>query len=62
MRFIVARQLNTWVVRDTDLLRQKKKSVVYEAVTREDAESVCKLCNDGKPVPTGSHHPVSNRG
>ena len=62
-RYIVSQALNTWVVRDTEQLKRKKRSVVYECTTKEDAESVCKLCNSGQAVPPSDRYEyVANRG
>jgi len=40
MRYIVSQLLNTWVVRDKELLKRKKRSIVEE-FTDEDAAHAC---------------------
>jgi hypothetical protein len=45
-RYIVSQLLNEWVVRDTELLKRRKRSIVYVGATKEDAEAYCNARNN----------------
>lgn len=45
MRYKVSKLLNTWVVRDTDLLKKHQRSVVAEFQTEEEANDFCGKLN-----------------
>ena len=61
-RYIVSQLLNTWAVRDRELLKVKKRSIVYETDNESDAAVVCAACNEGK-VPTDvlNYHPSRHK-
>lgn len=47
MRYVVSQALNTWIVRDKELLKAHKRSVIAEFNTKREADDFCGQLNAG---------------